>query len=144
MMVDDRNRGRCLCGNVTYEVQGKPVIVAHCHCVDCQRLSGSGHLPGAMFQESQFTLTGEVGEYALTSDNGTVVTRGFCRMCGSPIFGKNTGMPGFVTITLGTLQDSSHLKPEVAIFSRNRKSWDVMDESLMTFAAQPEWTPENS
>jgi len=110
-MSDEQiHQGRCLCGVVTYKVRGKPKIVAHCHCVDCQRLSGAGHLPGAMYSEKQFNLNGEVREYELTAENGTVVIRVFCPSCGSPILGKNTGMPGFVTISLGTLKDFSEFK----------------------------------
>jgi len=137
------NHGRCLCGAITYTVSGKPKIVAHCHCEDCQRLSGTGHLPGAMYSIDQFQLSGEVAEYKLKSHNDTEVTRVFCRNCGSPILGKNTGMPGFVTITLGTLVDSTKFKPEVAIFSRNKKQWDTMNDSLMVFETQPDWKPED-
>ncbi len=36
-------RWRCLCGAVTYEIEGDPMIVAHCHCTDSQRISGAGH-----------------------------------------------------------------------------------------------------
>ena len=41
--------GRCLCGECSYAIEGQPVVVAHCHCRDCQRLSGAGHTTGAMF-----------------------------------------------------------------------------------------------
>lgn len=137
-------KGRCLCGAVTYEIQATPKIVAHCHCVDCQRLSGSGHSTGAMFSEDSFKLKGKTAEYQLKSNNHTVVTRVFCPTCGSPILGKNTGMPGFVTVTLGTLEDSSELMPEVSIFSRNCKKWDIMDTSLISFDTQPDWNPNSS
>ncbi len=144
MTAEQIHHGRCLCGSVTYEVQGTPVIVAHCHCEDCQRLSGAGHSTGAMYSEENFRLEGPVGAYDLKSENGNIVTRVFCPACGSPIHGQNTGMPGFVTVSLGTLEDSSDFKPEVVVFARNRKHWDVMDDTLMTFEAQPHWKPENT
>jgi len=137
------HHGRCLCGAITYSVSGTPKIVAHCHCEDCQRLSGTGHLPGAMYSVEQFKLSGEVGEYKLKSENDTEVTRVFCQNCGSPILGKNSGMPGFVTITLGTLDDSTEFEPEVIIFSRNQKKWDTMSDSLMIFETQPDWNPSD-
>ena len=135
------HRGGCLCGAVRYEAEGEPVVVAHCHCKDCQRGSGAGHSTGAMFKADKFRLTGRVAEYKLISEHGNVVTRVFCPACGSPILGRNDGMQGYVTITLGTVDDSSDLEPQVAIFARNRRPWDTMDESLAIFEAQPGWKP---
>ena|SRR5436190_22991883 len=135
--------GRCLCGRCTYEVDGEPVVVAHCHCLDCQRLSGAGHATGAMFAEFDVRLRGPVGTYELVSEAGNTVTRIFCPACGSPLFGKNSGMPGFLTVTVGTLDQSDDLAPQVAIFARTRRAWDVMDDGLPTFDAQPEWKPDD-
>ncbi|MHA1564534.1 MAG: GFA family protein [Alphaproteobacteria bacterium] len=135
------HRGGCQCGAVRYEVGGTPIVVAHCHCENCQRGSGAGHSTGAMFAADGFTQSGPVGEYKYQSKNGNEVTRAFCPTCGSPLFGRNTGMDGFVTITLGSFDDSSDFKPEVAVFARNRKPWDVMDGDLLTFDTQPGWKP---
>ncbi|MEZ4310755.1 MAG: GFA family protein [Polyangiaceae bacterium] len=136
------HKGRCLCGAVELEAVGVPVVVAHCHCKDCQRLTGAGHSTGAMFPVSRFRLTGAVSEYTLTSEAGNEVTRVFCPSCGSPILGRNTGMPGFVTVSLGVLEDSSAFEPGVVIFARNRKPWDAMGGAIPTFDAQPHWRPE--
>ncbi|MSP74761.1 MAG: GFA family protein [Rhodospirillaceae bacterium] len=133
--------GRCLCGAISYQIDGDPIVVAHCHCLDCQRLSGAGHATGAMFPDAGIRLNGEPATYSTTSEAGNTVMRLFCRRCGSPLFGKNTGMPGFMTVSLGTLDSSGGLKPQVAIFARTRRNWDVMDATLPTFDAQPEWKP---
>ena len=133
--------GRCLCGACGYEVQGDPVVVAHCHCQDCQRLSGAGHTTGAMFPEAQVRLWGPVATYALASDAGNQVTRGFCATCGSPLFGKNSGMQGFMTMTAGTFDRPDDLTPQVAIFARSRRTWDHVDPAVASFEAQPAWTP---
>jgi hypothetical protein len=46
-----------------------------------------------------------------------------------------------VTITLGTVDDPSGLEPQVVVFAENRQPWDAIDESLPTFATQPNWKP---
>ncbi len=94
-----------------------------------------------MFARDRFRLTGHIAEHKLISDQGNEVTRVFCPACGSPIFGTNSGMAGHVTITLGTLDDSSAFAPQVVVFTRNRKPWDVMDDNLPSFEAQPGWQP---
>lgn len=133
--------GRCLCGACTYEISGEPIVVAHCHCLDCQRLSGAGHSTGAMFPEDSIAISGEPALFTLTSESGATVTRLFCGACGSPLFGRNTGMPGVMTVTLGTLDASDGLTPQVAIFARSRRAWDTPDPGVATFEAQPGWAP---
>lgn len=135
------HRGGCLCGAVRYEADGTPVVVAHCHCEDCQRGSGSGHSTGAMFAVENFRMEGKTAEYSLESNQGNQVTKVFCPTCGSPIVGRNSGMDGYVTISLGSLDDSSMLEPQVVIFARNKMPWDVMDETLPTIQTQPDWKP---
>jgi hypothetical protein len=127
---------------VTFEAVGDPVVVAHCHCEDCQRLTGAGHSTGAVFPTDRFEISGPTREYVLRSEAGNEVTRVFCPNCGSPILGRNTGMAGFVTVSLGLIGDSSKLEPSVVIFARNRRAWDAMDDSIATFDAQPQWRPE--
>ena len=135
--------GQCLCGACAYEIEGEPFVVAHCHCLDCQRLSGAGHTTGAMFSEDGVRLTGPTSTYDATSEAGATVTRLFCSLCGSPLFGRNTGMPGFMTVSVGTLDASDDLIPQVAIFTRSRRAWDAMDPALATYEAQPGWKPSD-
>ena len=132
-----------MCGAVHYEVKSQPIIVAQCYCENCQRGSGAGHTTGAMFSVDDFNLKGETSEYKYLSDNGNEVTRVFCKMCGSPVFGKNNGMEGYITITLGTFDDSSNFEPEVAVFTRNQKKWDTIDKKIPMFEAQPDWKPDD-
>jgi len=136
-------RGRCLCGAVSYEADGEPLVVAHCHCLDCQRQSGSGHTTGAMFASDNVRIDGVVAEFFIDSGSESVVTRSFCGTCGSSLFGRNTKMPGFVTIAVGTLDDPGAVNPQVAVFARSRRPWDCMDPTLPTFETQPAWKPSD-
>ncbi len=136
-------RGRCLCGSIQYEVKGNPEVVAHCHCEDCQRFTGAGHSTVAMYAKQRFQITGgRCGEFKLIAENGNEVTRVFCASCASAIYSYNSGNEAYLSVTLGTLEGSSDLKPEVAIFSRNRKPWDVIDDAIQSFDEQPAWRPD--
>ena len=136
--------GRCLCGAVHYQVEGEPHIVAHCHCNACQRGSGAGHTTGAMFALAGFQLSGQVREYKYKSDNGNEVTKVFCPVCASPILGRNTATEGYVTLSLGTMDNSSDFKPQVIVFNSNQKPWDIMDPQIESYELQPNWTPESN
>lgn len=138
------HEGGCLCGAIRYKVIGKPIIVAHCHCEDCQRSSGAGHTTGAMYPTDKFKLTGNIAEHTLTSETGSEVTKCFCPSCGSPIYGRNTRIEQYVTVTLGTLDNAKHFTPEVTIFSRNKNPWDIMDKKIQAFESQPNWEPNEN
>ena len=135
--------GRCLCGACSYEIDGAPIVVAICHCLDCQRLTGTGHSTGAMFAETGIRISGQPSAYRMESNAGNMVTRLFCGICGSPLFGRNSGMPGVMTVAMGTLDDSGGMLPQVAIFARSRRDWDFPNPDLVSFDAQPGWKPDD-
>jgi len=95
-----------------------------------------------MFAESGVRLSGAPASYSLQNSAGNTVTRLFCAQCGSPLFGKNTGMPGFMTVMMGTLDSSERLVPQVAVFCRSRQHWDPEITTVQGFDAQPAWKPE--
>lgn len=135
--------GKCLCGTVTYAAKGTPLVVAQCHCEECRRLSGTGHTIGAMFSSDAVTVSGALSQFQYTSSTGSEVTKTFCGNCGSPIYGTNTRLPHHLTLSLGTMDDASNLNVEVVIFARDKPHWDQLGQEVVTFAAQPEWNPEN-
>jgi hypothetical protein len=94
-----------------------------------------------MFAESGVSIAGNPASFTLISEAGNIVTRLFCGKCGSPLFGSNSGMPGFLTVTLGTLDTPDALTPTVAVFARTRPNWDVIDPSVSSFDGQPGWKP---
>lgn len=134
--------GRCACGRLTYRVEGPPVVVVQCHCDECRRISGTGHSVGAMFRFSDFVVYGKVSEFKYSSRNGNEVTKGFCPSCGSAVFGTNTGSQGYVTLSLGTMNDASGLTVQAVVFARDRQSWDRLGDEVAIFETQPEWHPD--
>jgi hypothetical protein len=50
--------GHCLCGAVSYTIHGKPIRMAQCHCKDCQRASGTGHMSLAFFKKDDVAIVG--------------------------------------------------------------------------------------
>lgn len=140
--MTQNHTGRCLCGAVSYVAMGPPVIVAQCHCEACRRLSGTGHTVGAMFRSDAVSVTGTLGAYSYVSDHASEVTKAFCAVCGSPVYGNNTRVPDHLTLTLGTMDDASGLEVEVVIFERDKPHWDQLEPDVASFATQPDWTPE--
>ena len=50
-------KGHCLCGNVQYEFDETQVgFGLHCHCIDCQRVTGSGKATVICFLKARLPL----------------------------------------------------------------------------------------
>ena len=135
--------GGCLCGAISYSVQGPPVVVAQCHCAECRKISGAGHSTGAMFPLSALSLQGDTATFSYTSGAGNTVSKSFCPGCGCPIMGQNSGMSDHVTLTLGSMENAGDLAVQVVIYCRDRPSWDVAGPDAACFETQPGWKPEN-
>ena len=129
--------GGCLCGAIRYEAQGEPLFTVHCHCRDCQRASGTGHVPVMGMPKSLFRVIGETKSYAVTGGSGLRAIRHFCPVCGSLLFGTAEAAPHAVTIYVGSLDDLSVFKPQLVQFTRNRPAWDKIAASIPEFDTAP-------
>jgi len=118
------NTGRCLCGAVTFEVEGPPIRMAQCHCDACRRQSGTGHIVNAFFNSSQVKITGETKYYEFVADSGRIRHRHFCPNCGSRLFGMGPDTPERIGIAVGAFDNSDWFKPEVIVFGGQRPVWD--------------------
>lgn len=135
-------KGGCLCGAVRYEVTAAPAMTGFCYCESCRKLSGSGHTFHALTPEDAMTITGNLTEYDWKADSGHTVTTSFCPTCGSPLFGKSSGMPGMVTFRVASLDDPAAVSPQMAVYTKRLLAWDHLDMTLPAFKAMPPMSPE--
>jgi hypothetical protein len=129
--------GGCQCGAVTYEAKGDPAMVIQCHCLNCQKSSGTGHVPFAGFPEPQVTVEGKTNTFSYIADSGGTVTSHFCPECGSTIFGKTTSFPQMMAIRLGSMDDSSAFQPQMEVYMKRLRKWDHDLQGVPSFEAMP-------
>lgn len=129
--------GGCLCGAVRFEVSGVPIRMAQCHCRDCQRASGTGHMSNAIFKAADVEIAGTTASYASTSDSGNVLTRHFCPTCGGRVFLTSQVRPGMVVMAAGAFDDMSWFEPEIVLFTKRRPDWDMTTDKVPNFEAGP-------
>ena len=129
--------GSCLCGAVHYTISGDPMMAGHCHCIDCRKSAGTGHITAAMFSVDQFAIEGPLSAYSRPADTGAAVTRYFCPTCGSRLFAESAGMPGIKALMLGTLDSPEAIEPQFSVFFKNHLSWDTIDPALASFDEMP-------
>ena len=117
--------GRCLCGAVSYSLDGDLIATAVCHCDHCQRQSGGAFSVNLIAHESQLSVTGNLSTYEDTGELGDAVHvfRRFCGSCGSPIVSVLREPAGLIAVKAGTLDDKSEVKPNVQAWCVDRQPW---------------------
>lgn len=129
--------GGCLCGAVRYEISAEPIMAGRCRCRSCRSLSGAGHSVLAAFPEDAVSVSGQVKGYNWTANSGAAITTEFCPNCGSPLFGRSSGMEGILAVKLGSLNDPNAISPQMEIFTSRALEWDHPAEGLPNFPEMP-------
>jgi hypothetical protein len=128
--------GGCVCGQLTYEISGGPKVCLSCHCTFSQRLSGSAYSTIAYYYNSQVSLLGEFREYEHRSDEtGRTAVLKSCPGCGVTVVYAPAARPGWIAVTLGSMDDNSHLRVERHVWIRSKQARteipDDVDQYLM-------------
>ncbi|WP_307720374.1 MULTISPECIES: GFA family protein [Bradyrhizobium] len=76
----------CACGQLRVTCQGEPTTVALCHCLECQKRTGSTYGVAAFFPRADVEPQGEAREYSRIGGSGSAVVFHFCPNCGSSVY----------------------------------------------------------
>ncbi|MBD2578562.1 GFA family protein [Oscillatoria sp. FACHB-1406] len=128
--------GGCSCGAVRYEGSADPIVMANCHCRDCQKATGGAFASGFLVPRDAVKIEGEVKWYQVTGDSGKPVGRGFCPVCGSRLFSQPPN-PELLAVAAGNLDDSSWFSPTMDIYTASAQPWACMNPELSKFAKMP-------
>ena len=118
----------CACGAVSVHSKGKPLSMFLCACRDCQKASGTGHSALMLVRADHLSVTGETRGFALTAASGNRVTRHFCPVCGTPIFGETHAHPAVRLVPAGLFVETPWYAPRSVIFHRSHNDWDVLPD----------------
>lgn len=114
---------QCRCGQVTATCLGGPGRISVCHCLDCQRRSGSAFAAQARFPIERVTITGTTKSWECVGDSGSRATFHFCPDCGATIAYTNEGMDGVIAIPLGAFADPGFPAPRHSVYENRKHSW---------------------
>ena len=131
--------GECLCGSYRYQFDRDQVISSHhCHCKDCQKVTGSGKATIVMVPTESFTAEGELKTHTVTGTDGGHVTRGFCPNCGSQLISYMEEMPAIRFVKAGTLEDSSWVSVSSSFWRCTAEPWSPVDPGCQAFDQNPD------
>jgi hypothetical protein len=121
-----RRRAACACGQLEAVCIGEPVRISMCHCLACQRRTGSIFGVQARFPEADVTVTGSAGTWERVGDAGGRVAYRFCTTCGTTLTWTIDTMPGLVAVAVGAFADPGFPAPRVAVYEAQRHAWSAM------------------
>ena len=129
--------GRCLCGDVKFELTETPATLRYCHCESCKKLSGgaatvNGRVPSTAIR----ILQGEDLLRTFQPAEGSAKT--FCLACGSNLFGGGWPDSETASVRATTIDDPFDARPSAHIFVRSVAVWETLpDDGLDRFETTP-------
>ena len=129
-------KGKCLCGQVEYEVTGKISNIYQCSCSICQKVTGTSKTSSLITGANDVRwIRGKDKISSYTKENG--FRTDFCSNCGSPVPNKmNIG--DYMCIPAGSIEDVVDREIVAHIFTESKASWDNTAENCKIFSGGPE------
>jgi hypothetical protein len=132
-LMSVQREGGCSCGAVRYRLTSDPLFTHCCHCLNCQRQTGSAFVINLLIETDRVELLGvEPQPVEVPRDDGSTQTIFRCPTCQVAVFSQY-GHPGVRFVRGGTLDDPSRVAPDVHIFTRSKVPWVALPESVPAF-----------
>ena len=130
--------GRCHCGEITYEAEVEAGTVTVCHCLDCQRLTGSVFRANIRAPAASFRMSGEPRRYVKVADSGARRVHAFCGTCGGPVYACDEHNPQWYSLRVGALDERDIVgRPARQIWTKRRLPWIPQVDGVPEFEGQP-------
>lgn len=128
--------GKCLCGAITYEINGELGEVFNCHCSKCRTWGGDAFRSSTKVKAKDFQwLSGEnhLARYPASAE----VVKTFCRICGTNLISYYPKNSEFIGLSLGGLQQDPGVRPKAHIYVGSKAPWYEIEDSLPQYDEAP-------
>jgi hypothetical protein len=125
--------GGCACGSVRYRLRSDPLFVHCCHCLNCQRQTGSAFVINLLIEADLVEMLATAPRPVdVPRDDGGAQRIYRCPTCQVAVFSEY-GRPEVRYVRAGTLDQPSTVIPDVHIFTRSKVDWIAIPESTPSF-----------
>ena len=126
-------QGGCSCGAVRYRLTSEPMFVHCCHCLNCQRQTGSAFVINLLIEADRVELlAGDPQPVEVPRDDGSKQRIFRCPACQVGVYSEY-GRPEVRFVRAGTLDEPSSVAPDVHIFTRSKVPWVELPNSTPAF-----------
>src|ERR1700722_14897287 len=119
-------KGSCLCGAVSFEIQGRLHSARYCHCTNCRKFSGTGYAAWGLAETCQIAIAPSVPKVTKFDSGGGL--RVFCSACGSPLWYEPAGRPQFRGISVSAIDGGAGGGAERHVWMKSKVSWAAMSD----------------
>jgi hypothetical protein len=131
--VSAEREGGCSCGAVRYRLTTDPLFVHCCHCLNCQRQTGSAFVVNLLIESDRVeVVAGAPQTVDVPRDDGSKQKIYRCPECQIAVF-SDYGRPEVLFVRAGTLDDPASVRPDVHIFTRSKVGWVTLPDSTPAF-----------
>jgi hypothetical protein len=120
----------CSCGQLTVTTTAEPVRVSICHCLACQRRTGSVFGAQARFPTEAVAVDGESSTWSRAGESGESSTFHFCPKCSALAWWQPESMPEVVYVPIGAFADPTFPAPQVSVYGESAHAWVGLPEDL--------------
>jgi hypothetical protein len=120
----------CTCGQLTATTSADPVRVSVCHCLACQRRTGSVFGAQARFPANSVTISGTSRKFLRVGDEGGRAIFNFCPSCGATVYYTIEGGAEYIAIPVGAFAEPSFPAPTISVYEERMHTWVQMPEDI--------------
>jgi hypothetical protein len=120
----------CSCGQLSAIVSADPVRVSVCHCLACQRRTGSVFGAQARFPANSVVIIGEARQFVRVGDEGSRTLFHFCPVCGATVHYKTEGGEEYIAIPVGAFAEPFFPAPTVSVYEERMHCWVQMPRHI--------------
>jgi len=125
--------GGCACGAVRYRLASEPMFTHCCHCLNCQRQTGSAFVINLLIEADRVELLAGAPEPVdVPRDDGSTQRIFRCPTCQVAVY-SNYGYAKVLFVRGGTLDDPSSIEPDVHIYTSSKLPWIALPDSAPAF-----------
>jgi hypothetical protein len=125
--------GGCACGAVRYRLTSEPLFVHCCHCLNCQRQTGSAFVINLLIEADRVELVaGEPKPVDVPRDDGSMQRIYRCAICEVAVYSEYA-RPEYLFVRGGTLDEPRAITPDVHIYTKSKVDWVVLPDSVPAF-----------
>ena len=128
------HEGGCSCGAVRYRLKSEPMFTHCCHCLDCQKQTGSAFAINALIETDRIEmLAGEPHRVEMPSPSGRGHDIYRCARCEVALWSDYGRRPYVRFVRVATLDEPHAIAPDVHIFFRSKVPWVQLPPDARTF-----------